>query len=72
MLATEVSFRPKLTHFLLVRLEYAASGQLLAYPERAGGSGDLASLLSSNAFLELAPEQEVFLAGSVLPAWQFR
>ena len=72
VLATEVRFRPKLTHFLLVRLEYSAEGQLLAHPERAGGSGDLASLLTSNAFLELPVEQEVFPAGSVLPAWRFR
>lgn len=72
VLATEVSFRPKLTHFLLVRLEHSSTGQLLAHPERAGGSGDLASLLTSNAFLELAPEQELFAAGSVLPAWRFR
>ncbi|UOG75052.1 molybdopterin molybdotransferase MoeA [Hymenobacter tibetensis] len=72
ILATDVSFRPKLTHFLLVRLEHAANGQLLAHPERAGGSGDLASLLASNAFLELPPEQELFSAGTVLPAWRFR
>ncbi|HEX8424976.1 molybdopterin molybdotransferase MoeA [Hymenobacter sp.] len=72
VLATEVSFRPKLTHFLLVRLEYSSSGQLLAHPERAGGSGDLASLLTSNAFLELPPEQELFPAGTILPAWRFR
>lgn len=72
VLATDVSFRPKLTHFLLVRLEHASNGQLLAYPERAGGSGDLASLLASNAFLELPPEQELFAAGTVLPAWRFR
>lgn len=72
VLASEVNFRPKLTHFLLVRLEHSAEGRLLAYPERAGGSGDLASLLTSNAFLELPPETEVFPAGSVLPAWRFR
>ncbi|WP_375436231.1 molybdopterin molybdotransferase MoeA [uncultured Hymenobacter sp.] len=72
VLAADISFRPKLTHFLLVRLEHSSSGQLLAYPERAGGSGDLASLLTSNAFLELPPEQELFPAGTVLPAWSFR
>ncbi|MBC8083549.1 MAG: molybdopterin molybdenumtransferase MoeA, partial [Hymenobacter sp.] len=72
VLTTAFSFRPRLTHFLLVRLEPAPDGRLLAHPERAGGSGDQASLLTSNAFLELPPEQELFPAGSVLPAWRFR
>ncbi|TGD81939.1 molybdopterin molybdotransferase MoeA [Hymenobacter wooponensis] len=72
VLAQEVQFKPKLTHFLLVSLEHAPDGRLLAYPERAGGSGDQASLLPSHAFLELPPEQELFPAGTVLPAWRFR
>ena len=72
VLATDVSFRPALTHFLLVRLEDAPDGRRLAHPERAGGSGDQASLLTSNAFLELPAEQEHFPAGTVLPAWRFR
>lgn len=72
VLAVETRFKPRLTHFLLVRLEMAADGRLLAYPERAGGSGDMASLLTSNAFLELPAEQEHFPAGMVLPAWRFR
>ncbi|UOQ83192.1 molybdopterin molybdotransferase MoeA [Hymenobacter sp. 5414T-23] len=72
VLAQEVQFKPRLTHFLLVSLEHAPDGRLLAYPERAGGSGDQASLLPSQAFLELPPEQELFPVGTVLPAWRFR
>ncbi|SHL67112.1 molybdopterin molybdotransferase MoeA [Hymenobacter psychrotolerans] len=72
VLAADVAFRPALTHFLLVRLEDAPDGRRLAHPERAGGSGDQASLLMSNAFLELPAEQEHFPAGTVLPAWRFR
>jgi molybdopterin molybdotransferase len=72
VLAQEVQFKPRLTHFLLVSLEHGPDGRLLAYPERAGGSGDQASLLPSQAFLELPPEQEQFPIGTVLPAWRFR
>ncbi|UYZ62439.1 molybdopterin molybdotransferase MoeA [Hymenobacter weizhouensis] len=72
VLTHDVQFRPRLTHFLLVSLEPGPDGRLLATPERAGGSGDLASLLPSNAFLELPPEPELFPAGSVWPAWRFR
>jgi molybdopterin molybdotransferase len=72
VLAQEVQFKPRLTHFLLVSLEHGPDGRLLAYPERAGGSGDQASLLPSHAFVELPPEQELFPIGTVLPAWRFR
>ncbi|WP_088844690.1 molybdopterin molybdotransferase MoeA [Hymenobacter gelipurpurascens] len=72
VLAQEVQFKPRLTHFLLVSLEHTPTGCILAYPERAGGSGDQASLLACQAFLELPAEQEVFPQGTVLPAWRFR
>ncbi|WP_324674445.1 molybdopterin molybdotransferase MoeA [Hymenobacter sp. GOD-10R] len=72
VLATEVTFRPRITHFLLVSLESTADGRVLAHPERAHGSGDLASLLPSDGFLELPAEQELFPAGTVLPVWRFR
>ncbi|MBX0291657.1 molybdopterin molybdotransferase MoeA [Hymenobacter sp. HSC-4F20] len=72
VLTEDVQFRPRLTHFLLISLEPGPDGRLLATPERAGGSGDMASLLTSAGFLELPPEPEQFPAGSVLPAWRFR
>jgi molybdopterin molybdotransferase len=72
VLATDVSFRPRIVHFLLVSLASAPDGRVLAYPERAHGSGDLASLLPSDGFLELSAEQEHFPAGTVLPVWRFR
>jgi molybdopterin molybdotransferase len=71
-LTTEVVFKPKLTHFLLVSLESSPDGRLMAQPERAHGSGDLASLLPSDGFLELPAEQERFAAGEVLRVWRFR
>ncbi|RPD49473.1 molybdopterin molybdenumtransferase MoeA [Hymenobacter sediminis] len=72
VLTEDVQFKPRLTHFLLVSLEAGPDGSLLATPERAGGSGDMASLLTSAGFLELPPEQELFPAGTVLPAWRCR
>jgi len=72
VLATDVTFRPRITHFLLVSLESTSDGRVLAHPERAHGSGDLASLLPSDGFLELPPELDFFPAGTVLPVWRFR
>ncbi|GAB2773806.1 molybdopterin molybdotransferase [Hymenobacter luteus] len=72
VLTEDVQFKPRLTHFLLVSLQPGPDGRLLATPERAGGSGDMASLLTSAGFLELPPEPEQFPAGTVLPAWRFR
>ncbi|MFD2784914.1 molybdopterin molybdotransferase MoeA [Hymenobacter rubripertinctus] len=72
VLTQPVDFKPPMTHFLLVSLEAGPDGRLLATPERAGGSGDMASLLTSSGFLELPPEPEYFPAGTVLPAWRFR
>lgn len=72
VLATDVAFRPPLTHFLLVSLAPGPDGRLLARPERAHGSGDLASLLPSDGFVELPAERDFFAAGEVLPLWRFR
>lgn len=71
-LVTAVTFRPPLTHFLLVSLEPGPDGRLRARPERAHGSGDLASLLPSDGFVELPAERDTFAAGEVLPVWRFR
>ncbi|MCC2545554.1 molybdopterin molybdotransferase MoeA [Hymenobacter sp. BT175] len=71
-LATAVTFRPALTHFLPVKLESAPDGRLLAYPQRAGGSGDLAGLLSCDGFLELPAAQTEFAVGEPLPLLRFR
>ena len=72
VLAADVSFRPRLTHFLPVRLELTSDGRLLAHPQRAGGSGDLASLLYCDGFLELPPDQTEFPAGEAWPLLRFR
>lgn len=71
-LAADVVFRPRLTHFLLVSLRPGPDGRLRAHPERAHGSGDLASLLPSDGFVELPAGRDFFAAGEVLPVWRFR
>ncbi|KAA9327547.1 molybdopterin molybdotransferase MoeA [Hymenobacter busanensis] len=73
VLATDVVFRPALTHFLLVRLVSAPDGRLLAYPlDRTQNSGDLASLLLADGFVELPAERETFAVGEAVPVWRFR
>ncbi|GAA3933782.1 molybdopterin molybdotransferase MoeA [Hymenobacter algoricola] len=72
ILAAPVVFKPSLTHFLPVRLEASPYGHLLAHPQRAGGSGDLASLLHCDGFLRLPAERETFGAGDAFPLVRFR
>ena len=71
-LAAPVEFKPALTYFLAVRLEYAPDGRLLAHPAPTAGSGDLAGLLLADGLLELPPNQTHFAAGSAWPAWRYR
>ncbi|MFC7667230.1 hypothetical protein ACFQT0_07210 [Hymenobacter humi] len=69
VLTVDINFKPRLAHFVPVRLTVDTEGRRLATPLRVGGSGDLAGLLGATAFLELPPEPAVFEAGSVWPAW---
>lgn len=71
-LAGPVEFKPALTYFLAVRLEYAPDGRLLAYPTPTAGSGDLAGLLAADGLLELAAQPVTFAAGTTWPVWPFR
>ena len=71
-LAGPVDFKPTLTYFLAVRLEYDPSGRLLAHPTPTAGSGDLAGLLAADGLLELAAEPTHFAAGTAWPVWRFR
>mgnify|MGYP001825240689 CR=1 FL=1 len=44
----------------------------MAYPEAGNGSGDLANLTLSDAFLELPPNKNEFKKGEVYPVIQYR
>ncbi len=71
-LAAEVSFKPALTYFLLVRLEVAPDGRLLAHPVYPNSSGDMTSLLPAHGFLELPLDRDFFVANEAWPLWRFR
>jgi len=72
VLAEGVVFKPNLTYFLQVRL-YNENGILKAYPIKGNGSGDLASLVHADAFIELPQKEElVYKKGNVFPIIRYR
>jgi len=66
-LAEDVTFDPKLTCFLPVRIESADDGRILATPRPTNTSGDFASLSDTDGYVELALEQNEFPAGTTVP-----
>ncbi len=72
VLAEDYFFKPNLTYFLQVKLTSGKDGRLLATPVTGQGSGDLANLVDTDAFLELPLERQDFKAGEVFPVWQYR
>ena len=71
VLAEDVIFKPELVYFLHVRLENK-KGTIYAHPINGNGSGDLASLIESDAFIELPAETKEFKKGSVFPIIEYR
>jgi len=71
ILAEDYFFKPELTYFLQVKLSQE-KGQLLATPITGKGSGDLANLVESDAFLELPDDRTNFTKGEVFPLITFR
>ncbi len=67
MLAEDVTFNPKLTCFLPVRLTSGGEGRVLATPVPTNTSGDFASLSGTDGYVELALEQNEFPAGTAVP-----
>ncbi|MES2731805.1 MAG: molybdopterin molybdotransferase MoeA [Bacteroidota bacterium] len=72
VLAEAVTFKPALTYLMQVQTYLATDGRRMARPYQGGGSGDLANLIQSDAFLELPPDRTLFEAGEVFPLWEFR
>ena len=62
ILGEDVSFKPQLTYFLQVRIDIKF-GHLVAFPIRGNGSGDLASLVLADGFVQLPKEQTEFKKG---------
>ena len=64
ILGEDVSFKPSLTYFLQVKLENKF-GHLVAFPITGNGSGDLASLIKTDAFIQLPNDRVEFKKGEV-------
>jgi molybdopterin molybdotransferase len=67
VLAEDVTFSPKLTCFLPVRIMSTDDGCVLATPVPTNTSGDFASLSATDGYVELALEQNEFPAGTAVP-----
>ncbi len=72
VLTEDYFFKPDLTYFLQVKLANGQDGLLLATPVTGQGSGDLANLTDTDAFLELPLERQEFKAGDAFPVWPYR
>ncbi|MDO6674051.1 molybdopterin molybdotransferase MoeA [Tenacibaculum sp. 1_MG-2023] len=71
-LAKDITFKPNLSCFLQVKLT-SENGQVYANPIQGNGSGDLASLVEADGFIELPKTEEVaFKKGCVFPALTYR
>jgi molybdopterin molybdotransferase len=68
-LAAAFTFRPKMTRFLPVALGERPGGGPQATPVPGNTSGDFSSLVGTDGFVELPPDQEEFPAGWLAPYW---
>ncbi|MEN8776241.1 MAG: molybdopterin molybdotransferase MoeA [Polaribacter sp.] len=72
ILKEDVTFKPNLTYFLQVQLS-DKFGHLLATPIQGNGSGDLASLVNADAFIQLPKtEKSLFRQGENFPIIRYR
>jgi molybdopterin molybdotransferase len=71
ILAKDVSFKPNLTYFLHVQLSNKF-GHLIATPIAGNGSGDLASLVYADAFIQLPNDKTEFKKGEVFKIISYR
>ncbi|GGG94279.1 molybdopterin molybdenumtransferase MoeA [Polaribacter pacificus] len=71
ILSEDVSFKPNLAYFLQVQLSYRY-GHLIASPITGNGSGDLASLVKADAFIQLPANQNEFKKGEVFKIIRYR
>lgn len=71
ILSDDVIFKANLTYFLSVKLSYRF-GHLIATPVNTSGSGDLASLLKADGFMQLPSEQSEFKKGEVFPIISYK
>ncbi len=71
ILGEDVVFKPQLTYFLQVRIDIKF-GHLVAFPIKGNGSGDLASLVEADGFIQLPKEQTEFKKGETFSFIRYR
>lgn len=71
ILKEDVTFKPDLDYFLQVKLSYKF-GHLIATPITGNGSGDLASLVNADAFIQLPNDKSEFKSGEYFPIIRYR
>jgi molybdopterin molybdotransferase len=71
ILAEDINFKPNLAYFLQVKLQNK-KGQLMAFPILGNGSGDLASLVNTDAFIQLPENKSEFKKGDVFKIIRYR
>ena len=71
-LAAPITFKPDLTYFAQVLISYNREGNIIAHPVEGHGSGDLANLTNSSAFMELPQGKDEFEVGEVYAVIKFR
>ena len=71
ILAEDINFKPNLAYFLQVKL-VSENGLLMAYPITGNGSGDLASLVKADAFIQVPSDKIEFKKGEVYPIIKYR
>ncbi|QNL20970.1 molybdopterin molybdotransferase MoeA [Hyphobacterium sp. CCMP332] len=71
-LGRDIEFKADLTYFLEVNLEYTEKAELIAFPNKGNGSGDLANLTNNSAFTILPRGREIYKKGEVFPVLIYR
>jgi molybdopterin molybdotransferase len=70
-LAAPVDFRPSLTYFLPVAIEYDDWGRPWAHPRPPNGSGDFLGLAGTDGFVELPPGPSTYPKGFVTSVYRW-
>jgi len=66
-----IDFDKDLSYFALINLELRTDGMSYAQLNKGNGSGDFISLATSNAFLELSPDDKPFEKGKLFQVWAY-
>lgn len=71
-LQEEITFKANLTYFLPVKIINSENGILKAYPIETNTSGDFASLIGTDGYIELASEPSLFKKSESLKFYRWK